>query len=51
MTQEEKIIARLQSLDNGLYSICIVIVNGEIEFWTEPEKYKVEGLRKEEPLS
>jgi hypothetical protein len=45
MTQDEKLIARLHSLDPGMYKVYVIVFDGKIICWIfEDGKWKVEGL-------
>ncbi len=46
MTQEEKLLARLTSLDDGFSTIRFYKKNGEIMFWVV-ETQKVEGEKRD----
>lgn len=47
MTQDEKLIARLKSLDSGLYTIRVAVAEGKIIFWVAPESIgSLEGFPK-----
>lgn len=49
MTQDEKLIARLKSLNSGLYNVCVAVVDGKIVFWVAPESLgTLEGFPKPE---
>jgi hypothetical protein len=50
MTQDEKLIARLKSLESGLYTIYVAVVDGKIVFWVAPESIgSLEGFPKPLP--
>lgn len=46
MTQDEKLVARLKGLENGLYEVKILVIDGRILFWVIPSPEEVEGLPK-----
>jgi len=46
MTQEEKLLLRIESLEDGLTTIRFYKKNGEIMFWVV-ESLKVEGEKRD----
>lgn len=49
MTQEEKLLARLKTLDPGLHEIKVYLTpEGKIGFWIVVKSEKVEGVVKSE---
>lgn len=47
MTQEEKLILRLASLDDGLTTVRFFKKNGELVFWIVEVTQKPEGEKRE----
>jgi hypothetical protein len=47
MTQEEKLLARLLSLEDGLSSITFYKKNGELIFWIVEFTHKPEGEKRD----
>lgn len=45
MTQEEKLVARLKSLEDGVIPITICKKDGELYFWIVGIPHKIEGLK------
>jgi hypothetical protein len=50
MTQEEKLIKRINSLESGLYTVYVAVVDGKIVFWVASESLgSLEGFPKPLP--
>jgi hypothetical protein len=47
MTQEEKLLARLASLDDGLSTIRFFKKNGELVMWFYVDTLKAEGEKRD----